>query len=131
MFVIVPGYALLWPGLQGPIAWVIAVPCSPLDSPHTATPITLALGSAYPRLPMAIGLSLPLAANTPTGYRESRNSGKQQEGTAAGGDATCRPQREAVPWPPDAWYGLVHRIQRNGPTTWYFKCRSTMPTYTR
>lgn len=25
LFVIVPGYAPLWPGLQGPIAWVIAV----------------------------------------------------------------------------------------------------------
>jgi hypothetical protein len=24
LFVIVPGYAPLWPGLQGPIAWVIA-----------------------------------------------------------------------------------------------------------
>jgi hypothetical protein len=63
MFVIVPGYALLWPSLQGPIA----ASCAPLDSPHTATPIALALGSAYPRLPMAIGLSLPLAANMPTG----------------------------------------------------------------
>src|SRR3981189_43113 len=122
MFVIVPGYALLWPGLQAPIAWVIAAPCTPFDSPHTATPITSALGSAYPRLPMAIGLSLPLAANTATGYRESRNSGEQQEGTAAGGDATCRPRCEAVPWPPDAWYGLVHRAQGNGSTARYFKC---------
>jgi hypothetical protein len=28
MFVIVPGYAPLWPGLQGPIAWVIAASCT-------------------------------------------------------------------------------------------------------
>ncbi|MFB7574227.1 hypothetical protein [Streptomyces sp. NPDC056165] len=28
LFVIVPGYAPLWPGLQGPIAWVIAATCA-------------------------------------------------------------------------------------------------------
>jgi hypothetical protein len=41
-------------------------------------------------LRLAIGLSSPPAANTPTGYREPRNSGQQQAGTAAGRDATGR-----------------------------------------
>src|SRR5712671_2809373 len=53
-------------------------------------------GSAYLRSRLAIGLSSPPAANTPTGYREPRDSGCQQAGTAAGGHATGRPQREAV-----------------------------------
>jgi hypothetical protein len=78
MFVIVPGYAPLWPGLQGPIAWVIAASRTAVGlAAHRATQIASAVGSAYPRLPMAIGLSLPPAASTPTSYRESRNSGKQ------------------------------------------------------
>lgn len=28
LFVIVPGYAPLWPGLEGPIAWIIAASCT-------------------------------------------------------------------------------------------------------
>jgi hypothetical protein len=39
LFVIVPGYAPLWPGLQGPIAWVIAASCAAVGlAAHTKEP---------------------------------------------------------------------------------------------
>ena len=37
LFVIVPGYAPLWPGLEGPIAWVIAASCTAVGLAARAT----------------------------------------------------------------------------------------------
>jgi hypothetical protein len=40
LFVIVPGYAPLWPGLQGPIAWLIAAACTAVGlAAHRNEPI--------------------------------------------------------------------------------------------
>jgi hypothetical protein len=44
LFVIVPGYAPLWPGLEGPIAWVIAASCTAVGLAARTTPTTSAPG---------------------------------------------------------------------------------------
>jgi hypothetical protein len=52
LFVIVPGYAPLWPGLEGPIAWVIAASCTAVGLAARTTTTTSTPGHpVQPGLP--------------------------------------------------------------------------------